>query len=116
MHTREEKQKYQCLNNSTLIDIILDKEDELYSANQVINELLDVHKENDKLKEQIKKDNHILGCNFAQKDKLRIQISTRREEYLKLERKLRHIEQYFDDLDDIDYKTIKYEVEKILNE
>ena len=34
----------------------------------------------------------------------------------KLETKLRHIEQYFDDLDDIDYKTIKYEVEKILNE
>jgi len=34
----------------------------------------------------------------------------------KLETILRHIEQYFDDLDDIDYKTIKYEVEKILNE
>lgn len=33
-----------------------------------------------------------------------------------LQDKLRHIEQYFDDLDDIDYKTIKYEVEKILNE
>lgn len=35
---------------------------------------------------------------------------------IKAETKLRHIEQYFDDLDDIDYKTIKYEVEKILNE
>lgn len=34
----------------------------------------------------------------------------------KLETKLRHIEQYFDDLDDIDYKTIKKEVERILNE
>ena len=33
-----------------------------------------------------------------------------------LETKLRHIEQYFDDLDDIDYKTIKKEVERILNE
>lgn len=62
MHTREEKQKYQCLNNSTLIDIILDREDKIKS----------------------------------------------------LETILRHIEQYFDDLDDIDYKTIKYEVEKIL--
>ena len=64
MHTREDKIKYQCLNNSTLIDIILDKEDKIKS----------------------------------------------------LESKLRHIEQYFDDLDDIDYKTIKKEVEKILNE
>jgi len=34
----------------------------------------------------------------------------------KLETKIRHIEQYFDDLDDIDYKTIKKEVERILNE
>lgn len=64
MHTRKDKIKYQCLNNSTLIDIILDKEDKIKS----------------------------------------------------LETILRHIEQYFDDLDDIDYKTIKYEVEKILNE
>lgn len=64
IHTRIEKQKYQCLNNSTLIDIILDREDKIKS----------------------------------------------------LKSKLRHIEQYFDDLDDIDYKTIKYEVEKILNE
>lgn len=64
MHTREEKQKYQCLNNSTLIDIILDKEDKIKSLESI----------------------------------------------------LRHIEQYFDDLDDIDYKTIKYEVEKILKE
>lgn len=64
IHTRKDKIKYQCLNNSTLIDIILDKEDKIKS----------------------------------------------------LETILRHIEQYFDDLDDIDYKTIKYEVEKILNE
>lgn len=35
---------------------------------------------------------------------------------IKAETKLRHIEQYFDDLDDIDYKTIKKEVERILNE
>jgi len=62
IHTRKDKIKYQCLNNSTLIDIILDKEDKIKS----------------------------------------------------LETILRHIEQYFDDLDDIDYKTIKYEVEKIL--
>lgn len=64
MHTRKDKIKYQCLNNSTLIDIILDKKDKIKS----------------------------------------------------LETILRHIEQYFDDLDDIDYKTIKYEVEKILKE
>lgn len=62
IHTRKNKIKYQCLNNSTLIDIILDKEDKIKS----------------------------------------------------LETILRHIEQYFDDLDDIDYKTIKYEVENIL--
>ena len=64
IHTRKDKIKYQCLNNSTLIDIILDKEDKIKSLESI----------------------------------------------------LRHIEQYFDDLDDIDYKTIKYEVEKILNE
>lgn len=62
IHTRKDKIKYQCLNNSVLIDIILDKEDKI------------------KLLESI----------------------------------LRHIDQYFDDLDDIDYKTIKKEVDKIL--
>lgn len=78
MHTREEKQKYQCLNNSTLIDIILDREDKI-----------------NYLKQECKSNGEIIH---------------------NLQDKLRHIEQYFDDLDDIDYKTIKYEVEKILNE
>ena len=64
MHTREEKLKYKKYPDYVLIDIILDKEDEIKS----------------------------------------------------LETILRHIEQYFDDLDDIDYKTIKKEVEKILKE
>lgn len=62
IHTRVYRNKYSNLDESTLIDIILDRED-------TIKELQD---------------------------------------------KLRHIEQYFDDLDDIDYKTIKYEVERIL--
>lgn len=78
IHTRKEKQKYQCLNNSTLIDIILDKEDKI-----------------NYLKQECKSNGEIIH---------------------NLQDKLRHIEQYFDDLDDIDYKTIKYEVEKILNE
>lgn len=111
IHTRKDKIKYQCLNNSTLIDIILDKEDELYSANQVINELLDVHKENDKLKRQLE---------YLRSGEYLNQVKWERDYNEKLvedySTKLRHIEQYFDDLDDIDYKTIKYEVEKILNE
>lgn len=61
IHTRVYRNKYSNLDESTLIDIILDRED-------TIKELQD---------------------------------------------KLRHIEQYFDDLDDIDYKTIKKEVENI---
>ena len=43
-----------------------------------------------------------------------INIIFNREDIIKeLQDKLRHIEQYFDDLDDIDYKTIKKEVENI---
>ena len=61
IHTRVYRNKYSNLDENTLIDIILDRED-------TIKELQD---------------------------------------------KLRHIEQYFDDLDDIDYKTIKKEVENI---
>ena len=55
----------------------------------------------------------LLDENFA----LKSQLSFADYKYInKLETKLRHIEQYFDDLDDIDYKTIKKEVERILNE
>lgn len=61
IHTRVYRNKYSNLDENTLIDIILDREDTIK----------------------------------------------------KLQDKLRHIEQYFDDLDDIDYKTIKKEVENI---
>ena len=36
--------------------------------------------------------------------------------YEELESKLRHIEQYFDDLDEIDVKDIKKDIDKILKE
>lgn len=54
--------------------------------------------------------------NFALKSQLNFSTDEYYKYINKLETKIRHIEQYFDDLDDIDYKTIKKEVERILNE
>lgn len=54
--------------------------------------------------------------NFALKSQLNFSTDEYYKYIKKLETKIRHIEQYFDDLDDIDYKTIKKEVERILNE
>ena len=39
MHTRKDKIKYQCLNNSTLIDIILDKEDKIKSLETILRHI-----------------------------------------------------------------------------
>lgn len=38
-------------------------------ANELIYYITNLQEENKRLKEQAKKDNHILGCNFAQKNK-----------------------------------------------
>lgn len=46
-----------------------------------------------------------------------VQIILKKEDTITaLETKLRHIEQYLDDFDDIDYLTMKYEIESILKE
>lgn len=112
IHTRVYRNKYSNLDESTLIDIILDREDTIKELQEELKGYKQERNIFTKTIEQLQRQ-----LKYLRSGEYLNQVKWERDYNEKLvedySTKLRHIEQYFDDLDDIDYKTIKKEVENI---